>query len=186
MSTTTNLITADEFEAMGDIPYELLRGKLIEVMSPTGDDHAELTMKLSWIVFEYVRAKKLGRGYAGDPGFILSRDPDTVLAPDVAYVTHENRARLNEPHNFMQLVPDIAFEVISVHDTFKATAAKAREYIGFGVPLVIVVNPRKRMLHIHRPGVGVADIAEGELFDCGEVAPGLTIDTGMLFENMHT
>lgn len=184
MSTTTNLITADEFESMGDIPYELLRGKLIQVMSPAGFVHGKLMLRLSHVLQNYIEQHGGGEALSGDVGFILARDPDTVLGPDLAFVSQTKLDSLTEPFNYVPLVPDVVIEIISVNDTFKSAAAKAREYIGFGVPLVIVVNPKKKLLHVHRPGEAVVDVTDMDVFDCGAAAPGLNIDTAVLFKGI--
>ena len=171
MSTTTNHITAEQLWQMGDCSYELLRGELIEVMSPAGNVHGIIVSRLAWIVTSYVLEMGSGQAFTGDVGFVLDRDPDTVLGPDVAYVSQQKLDQLSGTENFLPISPDVAFEVISTHDTFKKVESKAKQYVGFDVPLVVVINPRKRCLHVHRPGANVVEIEAGATFDCGEPAP---------------
>ena len=56
------------------------------MMSPAGAEHGEIAIRLGAIVFNHVHARQLGKVYAAETGFVISRDPDTVRAPDVAFV----------------------------------------------------------------------------------------------------
>lgn len=82
------LCTAEDLEALsGDGQrYALVRGKLI-AMPPTGDLYGEIVMALSLLIGNFVRAHSLGRLYAAETGFKLTSDPDTVLAPDFAFIS---------------------------------------------------------------------------------------------------
>ena len=91
MSTTeTKLMTADELLRMPDdgFRYELVKGEL-KRMPPTGDEHGGVTMELAATLHQYVKLNNLGRVYAAETGFKLESDPDTVRAPDIAFVSME-------------------------------------------------------------------------------------------------
>jgi Uma2 family endonuclease len=182
MSTTTNHTTAEELWQMADEPLELLRGKLIEIMSPAGGTHSKLMARLSLLVVEYVEREPAYDAFSGDCGFIFARNPDTVLGPDVALVSGQKLSQLDNIDHFLPVIPDVVFEIISVNDTFQSVDQKAKLYLEFGVPLAIVVNPRKRILRVHRAGEEVFDVPDGEKFDCDAAAPGLVIDTKWLFK----
>ena len=184
MATTTNHITAEQLWQMGDCSQELFRGELIEVMSPAGSVHGIIMRRLSRIVDEYLEQTGLGEAYTGDVGFILGRKPDTVYGPDVAYVSQGKLDQLSGTENYLPTIPDVVFEILSTHDSFKKTESKAKDYLGFGVPLVVLINPRKRLLHVYRPGADPTDVEAGTTFDCGEPAPGLLIDTDLLFRGI--
>src|SRR5215470_7172623 len=89
-TTTTSLMTAEELFQLPDdgCRYELVEGGLIR-MPPAGGEHGDVTMNVGFLLKEYVKAHKLGVVSAAETGFVLQRSPDTVRAPDAAFVTKE-------------------------------------------------------------------------------------------------
>ena len=51
--------------------------------------------------------------YAAETGFKLSTEPDTVRAPDVAFVSRERAEAVGEVEGYWTGAPDLAVEVIS-------------------------------------------------------------------------
>lgn len=87
MSTTT-AFTADQLLAlptgMGK-RYELVAGEL-RVMSPAGWRHGAVVENIQYILGAFIRQHRLGRGFGAETGFLLKRNPDTVRAPDFAFI----------------------------------------------------------------------------------------------------
>ncbi len=82
------LITAEELLRL-NLPNkrtELVRGQLV-VREPAGYVHGELAMRLGAAILQHAEAHSLGRVFAAETGFTLARGPDTVRAPDVAFIT---------------------------------------------------------------------------------------------------
>src|SRR5688572_16805868 len=92
MTVVRRQSTAEELLRVPDdgFRYELVRGELRR-MTPAGNVHGRVAMNAAWPLAQYVKAHDLGTVYAAETGFILARDPDTVRAPDAAFVS---RARL--------------------------------------------------------------------------------------------
>jgi Uma2 family endonuclease len=65
----------------------------------------------------HVKERCLGEVYAA-AGFWISRQPDTVRAPDAAFVRSE---RVVDTASFFDGPPDAAFEVNSSGDTYSET-----------------------------------------------------------------
>src|SRR2546423_8113661 len=88
------LLTADDLWQLPDDGqrHELVRGEL-RTMAPPGEEHGWLMAKLIVPLSVYVDAQGLGRVY-GELGFRLESEPDTVRAPDVAFIS---QARLPGP-----------------------------------------------------------------------------------------
>ena len=159
--------------------YELIGGEL-RSMSPSGGPHGDATSRVSFYISGIVYSDNLGMVFAAETGFFLQRDPDTVKAPDFAFVSD---ARLPDPlpEGYVPVVPDLVVETRSPNDTVREVAEKVEEWLEAGVRLVWVVEPRKRTLTVHRPGqappsLGVNDTLSGE-----DVLPGLTVLIKNLF-----
>lgn len=141
MSTISQLITADELlENHRDERCELVRGEL-RTMSPAGSDHGRFVGNLTVVVGGFIRAQQLGAVYGAETGFLIERNPDTVRAPDFAFV---RAARLEDlvTQGFCPEAPDIAAEVLSPGDTASEVHEKAEDWLRAGCQEVWLVDPR--------------------------------------------
>jgi len=145
------LMTADELWQLpnDDHRYELVAGELIQ-MSPSGFLHGKVAMTLGSLLREHATKHSLGVVCAAETGFKLRQNPDTVRAPDVAFVTRERVPAEWEPEGFWLGASDLAVEVVSSSDRFDAVLEKVEEYLAAGVRLVWVVLPRTRSLMVYR------------------------------------
>lgn len=176
------LVTADELERMLDdgYRYELVRGRLIR-MSPVAPRHGGVTIALGALLWQHVRARKLGRVWT-EVGFRLESDPDTVLAPDVAFV-RADRAPSEPEHGFFRGAPDVAFEVLSPDDRPGEVRDKLRDYFAAGTPMVVVVDPRKRRVVIHRSEVAPVELTSADTLDLEAAIPGFRVRLADILEN---
>src|SRR5690349_1239724 len=80
-------MTAEELLELpdDDMRHELVEGEL-RTMAPAGEGHGWVAMTVGARIFGHVERHDLGRVYAAETGFVLRRAPDTVRAPDVAFV----------------------------------------------------------------------------------------------------
>jgi len=143
MSDAARLVTAAELERFpdDDYRYELVEGRLIK-MSPVGLEHSHIVAQLMWLLMQYVRPRKLG--FIGtELGFKLHSNPDTVRAPDVAFVRAE-RLPVKRSKRFWTGAPDLAIEVLSPDDRAADVRAKLEEYLGCGTPIVVIVDLVRR------------------------------------------
>src|SRR5215207_7697735 len=85
-TTERRLMTAEELWELPDDGQrrELVRGEL-RTMSPPSGEHGLVQLEFGAPLRDYVRAHDLGRVF-GEAGFRLTEQPDTVRAPDVAFV----------------------------------------------------------------------------------------------------
>ena len=87
MATTTTAITAEQLLEMSlDGPCELVAGEL-RMMTPAGGEHCYLVTRFAVRITNHVEGRGLGWVLSGEPGFLIARNPDTVRAPDVAFIT---------------------------------------------------------------------------------------------------
>ncbi|MBI4860827.1 MAG: Uma2 family endonuclease [Candidatus Riflebacteria bacterium] len=153
---------------------ELVKGSLM-MMSPSGRRHGKLTAEIARVLGNHVAANHLGEVSGAETGFILSRDPDTVRAPDVAFVAAA-RIPVDVPEDgFWPIAPDLAVEVVSPSDRWSEVVEKAREWLSAGVRLVWIVDPRSRTAHVYRPGREVLQLGKDELLEGGDVLPGFSV-----------
>ena len=167
MSTESKLMTADDLFLMTPTKdgrrYELVRGELAET-APAGDRHGSISFTIATLLGSYARGKDLGKGYTAETGFVLSRGPDTVRAPDVAFVVKERVAP--EPRErFVPGAPDLAVEVVSPSDSAVEVNAKVEEYLVAGTRLVWVVYPDSRSVMVYRSLRDVEVLREGDDLD---------------------
>jgi Uma2 family endonuclease len=185
--STTALYTADDLLRMPErdgVRYELVDGAL-KVMAPAGGAHGAIVMELATALNQHVRAHRLGRLFSESTGFLLRRNPDTVCAPDIAFVT-ASRLPAALPIGFLQLAPDVAVEVISPSDTVAEVGRKVEEYMQAGVRSIWIVDPSNRTVTVHSPAQGVRILREPDVLDGGDVLPGFRRPVSELFAAIRT
>lgn len=181
---TTKLMTAEDLFRMGEETdrLELIRGEL-QRMPPAGGEHGEIGVELTGHLWLHVREHRLGRTYSADTGFILERDPDTVLAPDVAFIRTERLPAKADRVGFLPVPPDLAVEVISPSERRGAIATKAGLYLSAGVRLLWLVRPRTRTIEVHRADGSHQTLHTGDALDGEDVVPGFHLPVAELFRD---
>jgi Uma2 family endonuclease len=147
---THSLMTADELLVLPDdgMRHELINGELLQ-MSPSGIVHSRAIGWITHVLSNHIVSHDLGPFFGAEGGFIISRDPDTVLAPDFAFIA-KSRARFPVPDGFYPGAPDLAVEVLSPHDRVVEVDDKIQRWLDAGSHQVWIVNPNRRTLVIHR------------------------------------
>ena len=167
-------VSADELERI-TIPgkvTELVRGRLV-VREPPGTQHGVIAMNLAYYVADYVRRHELGAVLAQDTGFKIASSPDTVRAPDVAYVARERAARI-PARGYAELAPDLLAEVLSPDDRPAEVLAKVADWLAAGVRLVWVVDPERAEARVYRPDGSLTVLTGQDALDGEDVLPGFS------------
>ena len=167
-------MTADELLRLR-LPHnraELVRGALV-VREPAGYRHGRVAMNLAIRLGAYLERTPAGQLFAAETGFTLARGPDTVRAPDIAFVRRE-RLPDPEPAGFPDLAPDLVVEVLSPDDRSGDVLAKVADWLSAGTRLVWVVDPGRRVARVYRVDGTEAIIAADEALDGQEVLPGFS------------
>lgn len=183
MAVEPKLMTAEELSRLPDdgLRHELVRGELL-TMPLAGFEHGEVTSEISSFLDSYVRAHRLGCVVVGAVGFQLTTDPDTVRAPDVALVRDERLREIGVPSGYWPGAPDLAVEVISPDDLYLDVDDKVAEWLEHGTRLLLVVNPQRRAVAVHRPGQAAHILGEDDVLDGEDVVPGWSLRVGDLFD----
>ena len=163
-----------------DYRYELVEGELIR-MAPTGGEHGVLTVRIGRILDEYVEAHDLGICSGAETGFILQRAPDSVRAPDAAFIAKARIPETGIPKTYWPCAPDLAVEVTSPSDRFSAVQTKIAEYFSAGTRLVWVIEPATRTVYVYRSPRDVQALGEDDELSGEDVLPGFRYAVRRLF-----
>ena len=162
---------------------ELVEGELVP-MSPANIEHGRITYRVGFLIGQYVYREKLGDMYAAETGFILQRDPDTVRAPDVAFMAHERlHAIEKQTSGFGEIIPDLVVEVVSPHDTASEIQMKVKDYLEAGVQLIWVVDPQTEMVTEYKPSGRMQLLNLQDELNGGGVLPGFTLSVAHIFQD---
>ena len=174
MTTPTKhrITTAEELFSMPDdgYRYELVRGELRK-MAPTGGEHGGIEAYITGSLVLYALRTKIGKVFTGEPGFFLERDPDSVRAPDVAFVRRARVEAIGRQTGYWPEAPDMAVEIISPNDRYTEVNEKVADWLAAGTRMVVVVNPRNQTVNVHASDDAIM-LKLGDILDGGDVVPG--------------
>jgi Uma2 family endonuclease len=178
---SAKLVTAEELEARAPdgTKTELVRGRLL-VMSPSNVLHGHVSGTIYLLLRLYVDPRKLGLALPIDTGFVVARNPDTVLAPDAAFVSAARAPPGPLPEKYWDVIPDLVVEVNSPSDRKREVHAKAMAWLAAGVRRVWIVDPRTRTVKVYLPDGRTRQLGAEEMLDGEDVVPGFSIEIGEL------
>jgi Uma2 family endonuclease len=180
MATTAQITTAEQLLQAPDLgPCELLRGELVMV-SPAGYAHGSIAGRITIALGEFVKPRKLGDVLGGEPGFLIASDPDTVRAPDVAFVRSE-RVPHEKPQGFFEGAPDLAVEVLSPNDRASEVNAKVQDWLDAGCRMVWVVDPQTKTVSVYRSRTEIMVLGASDTLPGGDVLPGFSLPLVEIF-----
>lgn len=168
------LMTADELLLLRipDKSTELVRGRLV-VREPSSTYHGRVQSTLNVLVGGFVHTHRLGAVFGQDTGFRIASDPDTVRAPDLAFVTRE-RVSLIPPRGYAAMAPDLVAEIVSPDDRPADVLAKVAEWLEAGVAIAWVIDPERKTAQVYRADGSMAVIGADGCLDGEAVLPGFT------------
>ena len=187
MTTTVRRMTAEDLLDMPDdgFRYELVRGELRK-MWPAGLFHGEYAGYITSSLGPYVRAQGLGKVYVAETGFRLASNPDHVRVPDVGFISSRRLQEIGESEGFFAGAPDIAVEVVSPRDRYSQVEEKVADWLGAGAQAVIVVDPSRRAVKVHRSLGDAAVLTEGDVLSVEDVVPGWQMSVAEVFGDLRS
>jgi Uma2 family endonuclease len=174
--------TADDLLALPrgqGVRHELVRGEL-RTMSPAGWWHGAVAAALIEHLRAHARAFDLGVVFGCETGFVLARKPDTVRAPDAAFVAWDRIPAAPAP-GFFDGPPDLAAEVVSPGDAAARLDGKCADWLAAGVRVLWIVDPLARTVAVHSPPSPVRVLDVDGVLDGAELLPGLRLRVRDLF-----
>ncbi|MGI8729829.1 MAG: Uma2 family endonuclease [Solirubrobacteraceae bacterium] len=166
-------MTAQELLHYKHEPFkqELIDGILHE-MEPPGAEHGVIAGTVYFLLTVHVRERGLGLTFAAETGFQIRSDPDTVRAPDVAFVSQARVEETGIPRGYWPGPPDIAIEVVSLSDRRTEVESKALDWLASGTRAVVVLDPPLRTATVYRARDDVRILTAGEPLDLCDVVEG--------------
>jgi len=182
MMTTTTPVTAEQLARMpyDGSRYELIAGEL-KLMVPAGWEHGAVGGRLHSLLGHHVMEHRLGEVFEGETGFLLARDPDTVRAPDVAFVGKGRFAAAPLQDAYWPGAPDLAVEVVSPGDTQREIDEKVKGWLDAGAAMVWVANPAWRTVTVYRSASDIKTLTEKDELTGEDAVPGFRCRVAELF-----
>jgi len=183
--TTSTRVTAEQLAAMPSDGHrwELVAGELRK-MTPAGWKHGAIAGRLHGWLFEFVDRNSLGIVLAAETGFTLARDPDTVRAPDIAFL-HKGRLPDSPPEEtFWPGVPDLAVEVVSPNDRSGEVDEKVKAWLDGGTRMVWLVNPAWQTVTVYRSATQITTLTENDELSGEDVIEGFCCRVGDIFAQL--
>ena len=165
---------------MGDVgPAELVRGEVRRNM-PTGHPHGFIENIIGALLFIYLRQNDIGRAFSGEVGIYIRREPDTVRAADVAFISHERYEQVRSD-SYLDVAPELVVEILSPSDRWSDLQEKLGDYFAAGVQIVWLVDPQLAQVHVYEALDQVTLLTREGQLSGGELLPGLKIPLTELF-----
>lgn len=172
---TTRLFTVEELEqSPPEGEWELIDGELIPV-NPTSFKFTTMAHRIGRIVGNYVDEHNLGAVTGADGGYVLFPDRESLLAPDVGFVSRDRIPSEDEQDRFPRLAPDLVVEVLSPSDRMAAALGKISIFLEAGVQAVWLVDPLKRTITVFVEDDAPRRLGEDDTNTGGDVLPGFSI-----------
>ena len=180
--TVTELVTAEQLLHMPDdgMRRELVAGR-VKTALPAGWQHGLIAGRLCTELGCYVEKRKNGVILSGGTGFLLASDPDTVRAPDLAFICRERLSAQMPTEAFWPGPPDLAVEVVSPGDTVHEVDDKVKSWLDAGTRSVWVIDPKWRSVTVYRSATRVTVLTENDELSGEEVVEGFRCLVGDLF-----
>jgi Uma2 family endonuclease len=176
-------MTVEELYALPDrgLRHELQGGTLVSEPLP-GWRHGRVATRIAALLDNHVRPSRLGVVVANDTGFILSRAPDTVRGPDVAFVAAARLGGIGDPVSAFPGAPDLAIEVLSPTNTAASMHGKVADYLASGTLCVWVIDPETETVAVYRSLLRPLTLARGAVLEVEGLLPGMRVEVGELFD----
>lgn len=182
MTVAHKPVAAEELLLMADdgVRRELVLGEVRET-NPAGNLHGRIAARLAARLFQHVETHNLGTVFAAETGFKIANNPDTVRAPDAAFVRRERVEEVGEVEGYWPGAPDLAVEVISPNDSYTGVEEKVAAWLAAGTRAVVVIEPRTKTVTVRSSRTEIRVLTEGDVLDVGGVVPGWKMPVADVF-----
>lgn len=180
MAVETKLVTFDEYEAFAMLPenantyFELINGEIVQKV-PT-KQHGLIAGRFIGEIYIYLQE------HPGEVApEVLHRLPEDTFngrMPDVAVYADPTKPEIKR--GAVPEMPDLAIEIQSPNNTYKARREKAAYYLANGSRIVWLAYSEKRIIEVQTKN-DVKLLGEDDTLDGGDVLPGFSLPIGKIF-----
>jgi Uma2 family endonuclease len=126
-------------------------GALI-LMAPVGGASSARNMEVCRQLANWAQRDGSGIAFDSSVGYILPNG--AMRSPDGSWVRRErwDALRAEQRERFLPLCPDFVVELRSPSDRLPNLQRRLRELIRNGAQLGWLIDPRRRLVHVYRPG----------------------------------
>jgi Uma2 family endonuclease len=175
------LLTADEFMVRYENQRaELVSGVVKELAMPD-IDRGHFCGLITYYLTHFVIQHDLGRVMSNDSFIRIRNNPDTVLGPDVCFISFAKLPRGPLARGLLDAVPELVVEVRSPSETWTDVIAKVLDYLSAGVGAVVVVNPERQAVAVYRTNADEEQFSVTQELTIADVLPGFTLPVRKLF-----
>lgn len=183
MSTTsTALMTAEELMELpdDDLRHELINGELITMPLPKLP-HGRTATRLGAPLLQFVVENELGEVYISDVGFQLTRNPDTVVGPDISFISKERLEQGGDVEGYWQGPPDLAVEVYSPGYRPGKVRDRISRLFSFGTKQVWIVDLKHSTVAVYRSESDITTFSGSDYLEAQDMFAGFRISLERIF-----
>ena len=181
-ATSTALMTAEELMRLprGYFRAELINGVLVTIPLPRLP-HGRAAMRLGMSLGQFILDHNLGETYITDVGFQLTRNPDTVVGPDISFISKERLEQAGDVTGYWQGPPDLAVEVYSPGYRPGKVSQRISRLFSFGTKQVWIVDLKASTVKVYRSTSDVTTFSGSDYLEAQDILPGFRLSLDKIF-----
>ena len=186
MSTAAHLLTAEELFRLPEEDSrwcELVEGEIVRTPIPYFA-HSIVAQQASSLLHDFVERAQAGKFIGVKVGYLTSRNPDTLLAPDGAFICKSRFTAIGVPEGYFPEAPAFVFEVVSPTDGVSEVARKICRWLEGGVELAWLIDPVARTVTVYQALDDIQVLTEKDSLTGGNVLPGFECRVADLFAGL--
>jgi Uma2 family endonuclease len=162
---------------------EVIDGVVQEIPMPQAR-HGRVCTKAARYLDEFAEAHQPGVVCSNDTFVVIRRDPLRVRGADVVYWSKAKAPDGVPATGMITAAPDLCVEVVSPTNTWTEVFTKVGEYLGIGVPAVLVLDPDTRTASVYRDPTDPPQqlFNPGDTLTLPDVLPGFAVEVKKFFE----
>ncbi len=179
------LLTAEELFDAGDLGRgELVVGRFIQ-MPPPGYIHGRVETRISQALANYEDQFETGYVAGGEVGIVIKRNPDTVRAADVLFISKERFEQSGWQKGYLEVAPEIVVEVMSPSDRWSEVRRKLDEYFSINVLQVWVAEPETKSVYVYYDkGRKIIRLTENDILTSEAILPEFSLPVEKIFKGL--
>ncbi|MGN6370092.1 MAG: Uma2 family endonuclease [Phycisphaerae bacterium] len=169
------VLTAEDLWKMGsDGKFLELHYGLLYPVSPSGMRHGFIAAELATELHAFVQSRNLGH-VLPFVGFITTRDPDSVLGPDIAFITQDQSPPKEKRDFFVEGAPAFAVEILSPTSPLEECNFKVQEYLKHGTSEAWLLDSSNYTIAVFHPHQTPKIFSRDQTVECTGALAGFRI-----------